>query len=81
MNLIIERSRAHRPSPLRGGWRQPGGGRAARAELVAPPHPALRATFSHVGEKEGGGPTFFLLPSWEKVPEGRMRGLFCVESN
>ena len=43
----------------------------------SPPHPALRATFSRGGEKGGGDCEFRgggLLPLWEKVAEGRMRG-------
>jgi hypothetical protein len=42
-----------------------------------PPHPALRASFSHGGEKESrlqsiGSMAF--SPPWEKVGEARMRG-------
>src|SRR5690606_36301619 len=40
------------------------------------PHPALRATFSHKGRRvmTGNFRLHPLLPLWEKVPEGRMRG-------
>jgi hypothetical protein len=29
---------------------------------VAPPHPALRATFSHEGRRKGPGLVFYILP-------------------
>ena len=45
------------------------------AVLAAPPHPALRATFSPLGRRGSKGQRQrSLLPSGEKVPEGRMRG-------